>query len=105
MIMRCSFCNKAQTEVRKLVAGPAAFICNECVEACVDIMRGDHDAPPQTVIPHAESELARSTAIVTCKMCGLDLPRIEALVIAERGFMCAGCCGEVEASLARVRTP
>ncbi len=35
----CSFCGKSQHEVRKLIAGPNVFICNECVELCVDIIR------------------------------------------------------------------
>ncbi len=35
----CSFCGKSQHEVRKLIAGPATFICDECVELCMDIIR------------------------------------------------------------------
>ena len=35
----CSFCGKSQHEVRKLIAGPNVFICNECVELCADIIR------------------------------------------------------------------
>jgi endopeptidase Clp ATP-binding regulatory subunit (clpX) len=35
----CSFCGKSQHEVRKLIAGPAVFICDECVELCMDIIR------------------------------------------------------------------
>ena len=35
----CSFCGKSQHEVKKLIAGPNVFICNECVELCVDIIR------------------------------------------------------------------
>ena len=34
----CSFCGKSQHEVRKLIAGPTVFICNECVELCLDII-------------------------------------------------------------------
>jgi hypothetical protein len=34
----CSFCGKSQHEVRKLIAGPTVFICNECVELCMDII-------------------------------------------------------------------
>ena len=34
----CSFCGKSQHEVRKLIAGPNVFICNECVELCADII-------------------------------------------------------------------
>ena len=32
----CSFCRKSQREVRKLIAGPTVFICDECVELCMD---------------------------------------------------------------------
>jgi ATP-dependent Clp protease ATP-binding subunit ClpX len=38
----CSFCGKSQHEVRKLIAGPTVYICNECVELCSDIVREDH---------------------------------------------------------------
>ena len=34
----CSFCGKSQHEVRKLIAGPTVFICDECVDVCVDII-------------------------------------------------------------------
>src|SRR6201987_4318654 len=38
----CSFCGKSQHEVRKLIAGPTAFICDECVELCMDIIREEN---------------------------------------------------------------
>ena len=38
----CSFCGKSQHEVRKLIAGPTVFICDECVELCMDIIREGH---------------------------------------------------------------
>ncbi len=37
----CSFCGKSQHEVRKLIAGPAVFVCDECVELCNDILRAE----------------------------------------------------------------
>ena len=37
-LLYCSFCGKSQNEVRKLIAGPTVFICNECVELCLDIV-------------------------------------------------------------------
>lgn len=39
--VRCSFCGKSQAEVRKIVAGPGVYICNECVELCKDIIDED----------------------------------------------------------------
>src|SRR4051812_40939831 len=45
-LLYCSFCGKSQHEVRKLIAGPSVFICDECIELCNDIIReetqGDH---------------------------------------------------------------
>jgi ATP-dependent Clp protease ATP-binding subunit ClpX len=40
-MLRCSFCGKSQHEVRKLIAGPTVYICNECVEVCLDIIAED----------------------------------------------------------------
>ncbi|RMG15540.1 MAG: AAA family ATPase, partial [Deltaproteobacteria bacterium] len=40
-LLRCSFCGKSQHEVRKLIAGPTVYICNECVEVCLDIIAED----------------------------------------------------------------
>lgn len=37
-VFRCSFCGKSQTEVKKLIAGPGVFICDECVELCLPII-------------------------------------------------------------------
>ena len=39
----CSFCGKSQHEVRKLIAGPTAFICDECVDICTDVVEPDDD--------------------------------------------------------------
>src|SRR3990172_5874257 len=36
--LRCSFCGKKRTEVKKLIAGPTVYICNECVDLCKDII-------------------------------------------------------------------
>ena len=40
----CSFCGKSQHEVKKLIAGPTVFICDECVELCMDIIKEEHKA-------------------------------------------------------------
>ena len=40
--LRCSFCNKDQNDVRKLIAGPTVFICDECVDVCNDIITDDN---------------------------------------------------------------
>ena len=39
--LRCSFCGKAQDEVKKLIAGPHVYICNECIRLCQDILKDE----------------------------------------------------------------
>ena len=47
-LLYCSFCGKSQDEVRKLIAGPSVFICDECVDLCNDIIREEiQDAEPK----------------------------------------------------------
>ena len=45
-LLYCSFCGKSQHEVRKLIAGPSVFICDECIELCNDIIRDEIAAEP-----------------------------------------------------------
>jgi ATP-dependent Clp protease ATP-binding subunit ClpX len=47
-VLRCSFCNKSQNDVRKLIAGPTVFICDECVGVCQDIIDEDQNYEPSS---------------------------------------------------------
>ncbi len=56
-LLYCSFCGKSQHEVKKLIAGPSVFICDECVDLCNDIIREEihekgEDAESKLPIPH-----------------------------------------------------
>lgn len=46
--VRCSFCNKTQDQVRKLIAGPGVYICDECIEICSEIIEEEFDGEPLT---------------------------------------------------------
>ena len=59
-ILYCSFCGKSQHEVRKLIAGPSVFICDECVELCNDIIREELEEKAQS----ARSSLPRPKEIL-----------------------------------------
>ncbi|HCH24822.1 MAG TPA: ATP-dependent Clp protease ATP-binding subunit ClpX [Oceanospirillaceae bacterium] len=54
-LLYCSFCGKSQNDVRKLIAGPSVFICDECVDLCNDIIREEileqSDAPSEDHLP------------------------------------------------------
>ncbi len=43
-VLRCSFCNKRENDVAKLIAGPSVFICDECIAVCNDIISADVNA-------------------------------------------------------------
>src|ERR1041384_6554194 len=53
-ILYCSFCGKSQHEVRKLIAGPSVFICDECVELCNDIIREELEEKAATGIVYID---------------------------------------------------
>ena len=44
--LRCSFCGKSQRQVRKLIAGPNVYICDECIEICSEIIQDEFDNEP-----------------------------------------------------------
>lgn len=48
-ILRCSFCGKSQNEVKKLIAGPSVYVCNECIDICNEIINDDEQAETANV--------------------------------------------------------
>ena len=58
-LLYCSFCGKSQHEVRKLIAGPSVFICDECVDLCNDIIREEiqesaaEESSDRLPVPHS----------------------------------------------------
>jgi ATP-dependent Clp protease ATP-binding subunit ClpX len=48
-VLQCSFCGKSQNEVKKLIAGPGVYICNECIDICNEIINDDDQAVPTGV--------------------------------------------------------
>lgn len=47
-LLRCSFCGKSQNEVKKLIAGPGVYICDECIDLCTDIIEEEKDREDST---------------------------------------------------------
>lgn len=103
--LRCSFCNKSQSEVRKLIAGPTVFICDECVDVCRGIIADDNqmqtsdDAEPPLPLPKG----ALNGPPVQCALCGTLVPCSDVVPVPHRGVVCLGCAGEVEAAIAERR--
>lgn len=52
--LRCSFCGKSQDRVRKLVAGPGVFICDQCIHLCNEVLQSDAQARRLSIGPDTE---------------------------------------------------
>lgn len=96
---RCSFCDKTSSDDVTLIAGPSVFICNECVDVCVDILvqrRDSSDVPPvgATGVDRLLRERARA-----CGLCGRLA--LAVLPIESRGVLCGECADAVEDALSR----
>lgn len=59
----CSFCGKSQHEVKKLIAGPSVFICDECIDLCNDIIR--EEVPAESTLGNAKTDLPTPADIKT----------------------------------------
>ena len=66
-LLYCSFCGKSQHEVRKLIAGPSVFICDECIDLCNDIIREEMQGDEAT-------KLAKSNLPVPREICSVGMP-------------------------------
>ena len=55
-VPRCSFCNKSKNDVKKLIAGPSVFICDECVDLCSKIISADISAEAKKKLAAASSQ-------------------------------------------------
>jgi ATP-dependent Clp protease ATP-binding subunit ClpX len=63
-LLYCSFCGKSQHEVKKLIAGPSVFICDECIDLCNDIIRDESAPDPSAAV-------ARSDLPTPQEICGI----------------------------------
>jgi hypothetical protein len=90
----CSFCGKDQDRVRKLIAGPSVYICDECVDLCNDILEGEceHETP---VGPAPQPDTVFNPD-VRCALCHLPKASEELLVVPDRGFICTVCLDAVK---------
>ena|SRR5437867_4413393 len=91
-VLRCSFCNLSQRDVRKLIAGPSVYICNECVDICQDIIAEDavlaasDDRPSPPLLPETQA---------TCVMCRQLRDKENMIYVVERGLVCLICVDRV----------
>ena len=94
--LRCSFCRKDQRDVGKLIAGPEVYICDECVQLCLEVIENDHlstEINGQDISPSG-------TLPMPCSLCGVLTPSDGALLVKNRGLLCPMCVQEVQSAIA-----
>ena len=91
-LLRCSFCNKSQRDVPKLVAGPQVSICSECVEICQDIFAEEKilSSPDPEAIQRGEDLVSGKNAM-RCALCSAILPLPDCVQVPSRGWLCRPC--------------
>ena len=89
----CSFCSKQQGEVRKLIAGPAVNICNECVELCKNLSTQEIDAGERV---KREPARAKSKENRLCGICMEPRETDELIFLPHAAYMCAGCLEDIQ---------
>ena len=92
----CSFCGKSQDEVRKLIAGPIVYICDECIDLCNDIIAEEVEQEEQ--LEGAASPVASLNAPSWCRVCRLPKPAEEIVAVSVLGFVCHRCVEMIRAA-------
>jgi len=82
--LRCSFCERKQSEVLKLVAGPHAFICNECVSSCTQAITEGMPTERITLVLGKQAEAG-------CSFCGKKPKEVERVVGVPKAHICNEC--------------
>jgi len=117
-VLRCTFCNKDQNDVRKLIAGPKhVCICNECVEICNDIIADDQrftkrtsghvvaeGDEPEGLWPDAETADAPIPwpETIPCALCQASIQLDEGVLVPGCGTLCTDCVEAVAAARSKL---
>src|SRR5262249_17728628 len=99
-VLRCSFCNKSQRDVMKLIAGPSVHICDECVDICVNIIA--EDFKEQRAKRLAGGPLLEVGAPGDCTFCGIRMAPLE---LPKGTVICIRCLGAMHGKAIRQSAP
>jgi ATP-dependent protease Clp ATPase subunit len=93
----CSFCGRSQKQVKKLIAGPGAYICDQCVALADQVIATGEVAatPVSTVEP-----IGADTTGIRCSFCGKHRHQVSGLAASAGGTICTEClalCHEITA--------
>jgi hypothetical protein len=94
--LRCSFCGNAEFEIRKLIAGPKVYICDECVRICLLIVEDDRSAAEM----REQDTPSVGSLPVSCSLCGMLTAPDSVLLVENKGVLCSLCVRDVQSAIA-----
>ena len=100
--LRCSFCGHYQSQVKKLIAGPGVYICDECTELCEEIIEEELGRVGKDTAEHTHAEPGQQTpkpGELRCSFCGHYQSQVKKLVAGPEVYVCDECIDSVEKSL------
>ena len=98
VLLRCSFCGKSQNDVRKLIAGPTVYICEQCIDLCNDILAEEREEQLKPVAEERHHSSTGQTGVAICRFCGLPVPMDFVVMILDRGYLCFACLDAIRAA-------
>ncbi len=94
-LLKCSFCGKTQQQVRKLIAGPGVYVCDECIEKTGRVIAtGEVAATPLSAVKSVDEDAVTAK----CSFCGKRRNQVSGLAAAAGVMICTEClalCGEI----------
>lgn len=97
-MLECSFCGKLQKQVRKLIAGPGVYICNECTERAGQVIATSEPTATSLSVMTSVGDHNKYGAPVKCSFCGKRRDQVTGLASAARVAICTEClalCREI----------
>ena len=94
--LSCSFCGKHQREVRKIIAGPTVYICDECIKLCNVILgeEVEREQPaPEARPPSPERGEKKPNQVLCCSFCGKSHREVRKLIAGPTVYICDECIG------------
>jgi hypothetical protein len=105
--LRCSFCNKSQDDVEKMISGPSPnlYICDECVDVCVNVIADDDRIRAVSGERTVDSSIPWPGAapIILCPLCRMPMAVTEGVTVGRLGLLCPTCVNEVKATVSDPR--
>jgi len=102
-LLKCSYCGKPQTDVKKLVCGPGVYICDKCVELCnkllvVNISGETPLTNKNNIVKHENIDIGTQLAELNCSFCKKPNTNVEKLIAGTGVSICNECvdiCNEL----------